>query len=66
MKREEEGVPVAGSCREAQDQLGDVFQLGKNHTSLMQSEMERFGELEQESARLKKIGADLSLDKELH
>ena len=65
MKRGEEGVPVAAICREAGISQATYFNWRKKYAGLMPSEMKRLRELEQENARLKKIVADLSLDKEM-
>jgi putative transposase len=65
VKRGEEGVPVAEICREAGISQATYFNWRKKYAGLMPSEMKRLRELEQENARLKKIVADLSLDKEM-
>ena len=41
------------------------FNWREKYAGLIPSEMKRLSELEQENARLKKIVADLSLDKEM-
>jgi putative transposase len=41
------------------------FQLKKKYAGMMPSEIKRLRELEAENVRLKKIVADLSLDKEM-
>ncbi|KZM44815.1 transposase [Labrenzia sp. OB1] len=63
VKRGEEGVCVAEICREAGISQATCFNWRKKYAGLMPSEMNRLRELEQENARLKKIVADLSLDK---
>lgn len=65
VKRGEEGVPVAEICREAGISQATYFNWRKKYAGLMPSEMKRLRELEQENARLKKIVADLALDKEM-
>ena len=65
VKRGEEGVPVSEICREAGISQATYFNWRKKYASLMPSEMKRLRELEHENARLKKIVADLSLDKEM-
>jgi putative transposase len=59
VKRGEEGVSVAG--------ISDAtyYNWKKKYAGLMPTEMRRLRELEQENARMKKIVADLSLDKEM-
>lgn len=64
-KRGEESVPVAEICREAGISQATFFNWRKKYAGLMPSEMKRLRELEQENERLKKIVADLSLDKEM-
>ncbi len=61
----EEGVPVAELCREAGISQATYFNWKKKYAGMMPGEMRRLRELEQENARLKKIVADLSLDKEM-
>ena len=65
VKRGEEGATVAEICREAGISQGTYFNWKKKYAGLMPSEMKRLRELEQENARLKKIVADLALDKEM-
>ncbi|CTQ63269.1 Transposase [Roseibium album] len=65
VKRGEEGVPVAEIFREAGISQATYFNWRKEYAGSMSSEMKRLRELEQENARLKKVVADLSLDKEM-
>ena len=65
IKQGEEGTPVAEVCRKAGISQATYFNWKKKYAGLMPSEMRRMRELEQENARLKKIVADLSLDKEM-
>jgi putative transposase len=65
VKRGEEGVAVAELCREAGISQATYFNWKKKYAGLMPSEMKRLRELEQENAKLKKIVADLALDKEM-
>ncbi len=65
IKRGEEGAPVAALCREAGISQATYFNWKKKYAGMMPGEMRRLRELEQENARLKKIVADLSLDKEM-
>ena len=64
-KRGEEGVPVAELCREIGISQATYFNWKKKYAGLMRSEMKRLRELEQENSKLKKIVADLALDKEM-
>ena len=63
IKQGEDGSPVAEVCRKAGISQATYFNWKKKYAGLMPSEMKRLRELEEESARLKKIVADLSLDK---
>jgi len=65
IKQGEEGTPVAEVCRKAGISQATYFNWKKKYAGMMPSEMRRLRELEQENARLKKIVADLSLDKEM-
>ncbi|CTQ56165.1 Transposase [Roseibium album] len=65
VKRGVEGVPVSEICREAGISQATYFNWRKKYAGLLPSEMKRLRELEHENARLKKIVADLSLDKEM-
>jgi len=65
VKQGEEGVPVAEICRKAGISQATYFNWRKKYAGLMPSEMKRLRELEEENGRLKKIVADLSLDKEM-
>ncbi len=56
---------MAVICREAGISQATYFNWRKKYAGLLPSEMKRLRELEQENARLKKIVADLSLDKEM-
>jgi putative transposase len=65
IKQGEDGTPVAEVCRKAGISQATYFNWKKKYAGLMPSEMRRLRELEQENGRLKKIVADLSLDKEM-
>lgn len=65
IKRGEEGVAVAELCREAGISQATYFNWKKKYSGMMPGEMRRLRELEHENTRLKKIVADLSLDKEM-
>ena len=65
IKQGEEGTPVAEVCRKAGISQATYFNWKKKYAGMMPSEMKRVRELEQENARLKKIVADLALDKEM-
>jgi putative transposase len=65
IKQGEEGTPVAEVCRKAGISQATNFAWKKKYAGLMPSEMRRLKQLEEENARLKRIVADLSLDKEM-
>ena len=65
IKQGEEGTPVAEICRKAGISQATYFNWRKKYAGMMPSEMRRVRELEQENARLKKIVADLTLDREM-
>jgi putative transposase len=65
IKQGEDGMPVAEVCRKAGISQATFFNWKKKYAGLLPSEMKRLRELEAENARLKKIVADLSLDKEM-
>lgn len=48
---------------ESRDQPGDLFQLEKKYDGLLPDEMRRLKQLEDENGKLRKVVADLSLDK---
>tara|TARA_R110002072_G_scaffold281475_1_gene443937 strand:- start:263 stop:529 length:267 start_codon:yes stop_codon:yes gene_type:complete len=65
LKQGEEGVPVAEICRKAGISQATYFNWKKKYGGLLPSEMKRLKQLEDENSRLKKIVADLSLDREM-
>ena len=65
IKQTEDGTSVAEICRKAGISSATFFNWKKKYAGLMPSEMKRLRELEHENARLKKIVADLALDKEM-
>jgi putative transposase len=65
IRQGEEGTPVGEVCRKAGISQATYFNWKKRYAGMMPSEMRRMRELEGENARLKRIVADLSLDKEM-
>ena len=65
IRQGEEGTAVAEICRKAGISQASYFNWKKKYGGLMPSEMKRLRELEEENGRLKRIVADLSLDKEM-
>ena len=65
LKQGTDGMPVADICRKAGISQATYFNWKKKYAGMMPSEMKRLRELEDENNRLKRIVADLSLDKEM-
>jgi putative transposase len=65
LRQSEEGTPVAEVCRKAGISEASFYAWRKKYGGLMPSEMKRLKQLEEENQRLKKLVADLSLDKEM-
>jgi transposase-like protein len=65
LKQGEEGTPVAEICRKAGISQATYFSWKKKYAGLLPDEMWRLKQLEDENARLKKIVADLTLDREM-
>ena len=56
---------MAEVCRKAGISQATYFNWKKKYAGLMPSEMRRLRQLEDENSRLKKIVADLTLDREM-
>jgi putative transposase len=65
LKQGDDGVPVAGICRKAGISRATSFNWRKKYAGLLPDEMRRLKALEDENSRLKKIVADLTLDREM-
>jgi putative transposase len=65
LKQAEDGAPVAEVCRKAGISDATFYNWRKKYAGLLPSEMKRLRQLEEENGKLKKIVADLSLDKEM-
>jgi putative transposase len=65
LKQGEQGTPVAEICRKAGISQATYFSWKKKYAGLLPDEMRRLKALEDENARLKKIVADLTLDREM-
>jgi putative transposase len=63
LKQAEDGTAVAEVCRKPGISQATYFNWKKNYAGLMPLEMKRLRQLEEENAKLKRIVADLSLDK---
>jgi putative transposase len=65
LKQAEDGTAVGEVCRKAGISEATFYNWRKKYAGLMPSEMKRLRQLEEENGKLKKIVADLSLDKEM-
>src|SRR3977135_4358784 len=65
LRQVEEGTPIAEVCRKAGISEASFYSWRKKYGGLVPSEMKRLKQLEEENQRLKKLVADLSLDKEM-
>jgi len=63
LRQAEEGTAVGEVCRKAGVSEATFYNWRKKYAGLMPSEMKRLRQLEEENGKLKKIVADLSLDK---
>ena len=63
LKQAEDGTAVAEVCRKAGISDATFYNWRKKYAGLMPSKMKRLRQLEEENAKLKRIVADLSLDK---
>ena len=63
LKQAEDGVTVGEVCRKAGISEATFYNWRKRYGGLMPSEMKRLKQLEEENNKLKRIVADLSLDK---
>ncbi len=65
LKQGADGVPVADICRKAGISQATFFNWKKKFAGLTPPEMRRLKQLEDENAKLRKLVADLSLDREM-
>ncbi len=65
LKQGADGMPVADICRTAGISQATYFTWKKKYDGLLPSEMRRLKQLEDENSKLRKVVADLSLDKEM-
>ena len=65
LKQGADGVPVAEICRRAGISEATYFNWKRKYDGLLPTEMRRLKQLEDENGKLKKLVADLSLDKEM-
>ena len=65
LKQGADGVPVVDLCRKAGISQATYFNWKKKYDGLLPTEMRRLKLLEDENAKLRKLVADLSLDREM-
>ena len=65
LREAEGGSGVEAVCRKAGISQATYYNWRKKYGGLMPSEMKRLRQLEEENQRLKKLVADLSLDREM-
>jgi len=65
LRQAEEGTKVEEVCRKAGISEATFYNWRKKYAGLMPSEMKRLKMLEEENKQLKKLVADLSLDKQM-
>ena len=65
VKQVEMGVPIKEVAREYGVCENTVYQWRKKYDGLSPSELKRLKDLERENSQLKKLVADLSLDKQI-
>jgi putative transposase len=65
LRQAEEGTSVEEVCRKAGISVQTYYRWRKKYGGLMPSEMKRLRQLEEENQRLKRLVANLSLDKEM-
>ena len=65
IKQGEDGTPVAEICRKAAISQATYFSWKKKYAGLLPTEMKRLKQLEDENAKLRKLVADLALDREM-
>jgi len=63
LKQAQDGAAVAEVCRKAGISDATFYNWRKKYAGLMPSEMKRLRQLEDENARLKRVVADLTLDR---
>ena len=65
LKQGADGMPVADVCRKAGISQATYFNWKRKYDGLLPSEMRRLKQLEDENSKLRKVVADLSIDKEM-
>ena len=65
LQQAEEGTAIGEVCRKSGISESTFYYWRKKYAGLMPSEMKRLRQLEEENTRLKRLVANLSLDKEM-
>src|SRR6516164_261141 len=65
LKQGADGVPVADICRKAGISQATYFNWKRKYDGLLPNEIRRLKQIEDENAKLRKVVADLTLDKEM-
>ena len=65
LKQGADGIPVVEICRRAGISQATYFNWKKKYDGLLPTEMKRLKQLEDENGKLRKLVADLSLDKDM-
>jgi putative transposase len=65
LKQGADGMPVADVCRKVGISQATYFNWKRKYDGLLPTEMRRLKQLEDENTKLRKVVADLSLDKEM-
>ena len=65
LKQGHDGVPVAEICRKGGISQATYFSWKKRYEGLLPPEMRRLKQLEDENGKLRKLVADLALDREM-
>ena len=65
LRQADEGAAIGEVCRRAGISEATFYVWRKKYAGLLPSQMKRLKQLEDENGRLKRIVADLSLDKEM-
>jgi putative transposase len=65
LKQGADGMPVADVCRKVGISQATYFNWKRRYDGLLPTEMRRLKQLEDENTKLRKVVADLSLDKEM-
>jgi len=65
LKQGSDGMPVADICRKAGISQATYFNWKRKYDGLLPTEMRRLKQLEDENSKLRKVVANLSLDKEM-